>query len=130
MNRFFAFTVSLTFLSPAVFAQSSSTLSGQWGGTTQVPGTGKEIQFEVNLSEMNGTWTYFSSGWNASKSPCLGRDFPLTVKSLPNGRWKFQVDASSVILGCSSFALTLEQTSEQTLSGVFADGRTAALKKQ
>ena len=131
MNRFFifAFTVSLTFLSSAVFAQSSSTLSGQWGGTTQAPDNGKEIQFEVNLSEMNGTWKYFSSGRKAITS-CLERDFPLTVKTLPNGRWKFQVDGSSVILGCPSFALTLEQTSEQTLSGVFADGRTAALKKQ
>jgi hypothetical protein len=131
MNRFFifAFTVSLTFLSSAVFAQSSSTLSGQWRGTTQAPDNGKEIQFEVNLSEMNGTWKYFSSGRKAITS-CLERDFPLTVKTLPNGRWKFQVDGSSVILGCPSFALTLEQTSEQTLSGVFADGRTAALKKQ
>jgi len=131
MNRFFifAFTVSLTFLSSAVFAQSSSTLSGQWRGTTQAPDNGKETQFEVNLSEMNGTWKYFSSGRKAITS-CLERDFPLTVKTLPNGRWKFQVDGSSVILSCPSFALTLEQTSEQTLSGVFADGRTAALKKQ
>lgn len=132
MNRFFIFalSVSLTFLSSAVFAQSPSALSGQWRGTTQTPDNGKEIQFEVNLSEMNGTWKYFSSGWKANKSPCLGRDFPLSVKTLQNGRWKFQVDGSSVISGCPSFALTLEQTSEQTLSGVFADGRTAALKKQ
>jgi len=130
MNRFFvfAFTASLTFLSSAAFAQSASTLSGQWRGTTHSPENGKEIQFEVNLSEMNGTWKYFSSGRKASSS-CLGREFPLTVKTLPNGRWRFQVDGSSLVLGCPTFTLTLEQPSEQTLTGVFADGRTVALKK-
>jgi len=130
MNRFFifAFTVSLTFLSSAAFTQSASTLSGQWKGTTHSPDNGKDIQFEVNLSEMNGTWKYFSSGRNANTS-CLGREFPLTVKTLPDGRWRFQVDGSSVILGCPSFALTVEQTNEQTLIGVFADGRKAALRK-
>jgi len=131
MNRFFifAFTFSLTFLSSAAFAQSASTFSGQWRGTTHSPENGKEIQFEVNLSEMNGTWKYFSSGRKANTS-CLGREFPLNVKTLADGRWRFQVDGSSVIRGCPSFALTVEQTNEQTLSGVFADGRTAALKKQ
>jgi hypothetical protein len=130
MNRFFLFalTASLTFLSSATFAQSAWTLSGQWRGTTHSPDNGKEIQFEVNLSEMNGTWKYFSSGRKANSS-CLGPEFPLTVKTLPNGRWSFRVDGSSLLLGCPTFTLTLEQPNEQTLTGVFADGRTVALKK-
>jgi hypothetical protein len=128
MKFFSVLAIAYPVLSSVAFAQAQETLSGQWRGITQSPGAGNDIRFEVKIAEMNGTWKYFATGPKSNKT-CLDREFPLAVKNLPNGKWVFQVDGSSVILGCPSFALTLEKTGGETLAGVFQDGRAVTLKK-
>jgi hypothetical protein len=49
---------------------------------------------------------------------------------MPNAQMIFSIDGPSVITGCPTFALTLERTDEQTLTGTFKDGRPVVLKKQ
>jgi hypothetical protein len=116
--------------STAVHAQTAGTASGPWTGTTKSPSTGNELQIQVKISDVGGTWRY-STPVSASKAgPCLGREFPLSVKTLPNSKMMLSVDVPSLITGCPSFTLTLERTDEQTLTGSFGDGRPAVLKKQ
>jgi hypothetical protein len=116
--------------STAVHAQTAGTASGQWTGTTKSPSTGNELQIQVKISDAGGTWRYIPATSARKAGPCLGREFPLSVKPLPNSKMMFSVDGPSVITGCPSFTLTLERTDEQTLTGSFGDGRPAVLKKQ
>ena len=128
MKKYCAFSVITLLSSSLAFAQAQASVSGQWRGITHSPDSGKEIQFEVKITETNGSWTFFPSGRKANLT-CLGRELPLTVKALAQGQWMLRVDGSGVISGCPSFAITLEQTDEHSLAGVFADGRKVAMKK-
>jgi hypothetical protein len=116
-------------VSSLVQAQTANTLSGGWVGTTKSPSTANELQIQVKISEASGTWRYLAPT-GASKSPCFNREFPLSIKTMPNAQMIFSIDGPSVITGCPTFALTLERTDEQTLTGTFKDGRPVVLKKQ
>lgn len=121
-------TVSMLLLvSSLAQAQTTDTLYGGWIGTTKSPSTANELQIQVKISEAGGTWRYVSA---ASKATCLNRDFPLSIKPMPNAKMIFNVDGPSVITGCPSFVLTLESTDALTLTGTFKDGRHVVLKKQ
>lgn len=121
-------TMSMLFLvSSLAQAQTTDTLYGGWIGTTKSLSTANELQIRVKISEAGGTWRYVTA---ASKVNCLNRDFPLSIKPMPNAKMIFNVDGPSVITGCPSFALTLERTDELTLTGTFKDGRHVVLKKQ
>ena len=128
LKRLYELTAMLLLIGSPVHAQTPATLSGQWTGTTKSPSTGNELHIQVRLSESAGTWRYVSPA--AKAAPCLGREFPMTVKSLLNARTIFNVDGASVITGCPSFSLTLERTDEETLTGSFGDGRPVVLRKQ
>ena len=130
LKRFYELTTMLLFIGFSVHAQTPATLAGQWTGTTKSPSTGNELQIQVRLSESAGTWRYVYPASSSKAGPCLGREFPLTMKALPNARMIFSVDGPSVVTGCPSFALTLERTDEQTLTGSFGDGRPVVLRKQ
>ena len=121
-------TMSMLFLvSSLAQAQTTDTLYGGWIGTTKSLSTANELQIRVKISEAGGTWRYVTA---TSKVNCLNRDFPLSIKPMPNAKMIFNVDGPSVITGCPSFALTLERTDELTLTGTFKDGRHVVLKKQ
>ena len=121
-------TMSMLFLvSSLAQAQTTDTLYGGWIGTTKSLSTANELQIRVKISEAGGTWRYVTA---ASKATCLNRDFPMSIKPMPNAMMIFNVDGPSVITGCPSFALTLERTDELTLTGTFKDGRHVVLKKQ
>jgi hypothetical protein len=124
------FVAMLLMLIPAVQAQTAITVYGQWTGVTKSPSTGNELQIQVRISEAGGTWRYVTPAAASKAGPCLGREFPLSIKSLPNAKMLFGVDGPSVIMGCPSFAVTLELTDEQTLTGAFGDGRPVVLKKR
>lgn len=130
LNPLAKFTASLLLLSSVVQAQTASPVSGRWTGTTKSPSTGNELQIQVKISEASGTWRYISPASASKSGPCLGREFPLSIKTLPNEKMLFAVDGPSVITACPSFSLTLERTDDQTLTGAFGDGRPAVLKKQ
>lgn len=128
MNHYAKLTAALLIFTSSAQGQIPYTLSGQWTGSARSPSTGNELQIQVKISELSGTWRYVPKG-SASKSPCLGREFPLSIEMLPSAKMIFSVDGPSVITGCPSFSLTLERTDEQTLTGAFRDGRPAVLKK-
>ena len=130
MNQLAKSAVALMFISVAAHAQNLETATGQWTGTTKSPSTGNDLQIQVKLSDGGGTWMYISHASTKKSSPCLGREFPLSVKTLPSSKLMFSVDGPSVITGCPSFTLTLERTDPETLTGSFGDGRPAVLKKQ
>ena len=108
-------------------AQTADTLYGGWIGTTKSPSTANELQIQVKISQAGGTWRFVNA---ASKASCLNREFPLSIKPMPNAKMMFSVDGPSVLTGCPSFVLTLERTDELTLTGTFKDGRHVVLKKQ
>ena len=120
----------LLFVSSLSQAQTSDTLDGRWIGTTKSPSTANELQIQVKISQAGGTWRYVTAASKARNTNCLNRDFPLSIKPMPNAKMIFNVDGPSVITGCPSFDLTLERTDELTLSGTFKDGRHVVLKKQ
>lgn len=127
--KFFAISLfSLLFLHSVAQAQPTSNIMGKWTGVSKSPTTGNELLMQVKISETSGTWLYLSHA--TTRNPCFGREFPLSVETLPNGWVKFSVDGASVIAGCPSFAVTLDRIDEKTLSGAFLDGRPAVLKKQ
>jgi len=109
-------------------AQTADTLYGGWIGTTKSPSTAHELQIQVKISDVGGTWRYVNAAQR--KAPCLNREFPLSIKPMPNAKMMFSVDGPSVMTGCPSFVLTLERTDELTLTGTFKDGRHVVLKKQ
>ena len=109
-------------------AQTADTLYGGWIGTTKSPRTSHELQIQVKISDVGGTWRYVNAAQR--KAPCLNREFPLSIMPMPNAKMMFRVDGPSVITGCPSFVLTLERTDELTLTGTFKDGRHVVLKKQ
>ena len=117
----------LLFVSSLAQAQTSDTLDGRWIGTTKSPSTANELQIQAKILQAGGTWRYVTA---ASKATCLNRDFPLSIKPMPNAKMIFNVDGPSVVTGCPSFVLTLERTDELTLTGTFKDGRHVVLKKQ
>ena len=127
MNLLAKSATMLLLVSSLVQAQTADTLSGGWIGTTKSPSTNSELQTQVKITEAGGTWRYVNA---ASKAACLNREFPLSIKPMPNAKMMFSVDGPSVMTGCPSFALTLERTDELTLTGTFKDGRHVALKKQ
>ena len=109
-------------------AQTADTLYGGWIGTTKSPSTAHELQIQVKISDVGGSWRYVNAAQR--KAPCLNREFPLSIMPMPNAKMMFRVDGPSVIYGCPSFVLTLERTDELTLTGTFKDGRHVVLKKQ
>ena len=109
-------------------AQTADTLYGGWIGTTKSPSTAHELQIQVKISDVGGSWRYVNAAQR--KAPCLNREFPLSIMPMPNAKMMFRVDGPSVIDGCPSFVLTLERTDELTLTGTFKDGRHVVLKKQ
>ena len=109
-------------------AQTADTLYGGWIGTTKSPSTAHELQIQVKISDVGGSWRYVNAAQR--KAPCLNREFPLSIMPMPNAKMMFRVDGPSVIHGCPSFVLTLERTDELTLTGTFKDGRHVVLKKQ
>lgn len=113
----------------AAHAQTLAPLSGQWTGTTKSPSTGNELQIQVRFSESAGGWRYVSPITNRA-NPCLGREFPLTIKVLSDTKIVVSVDGPAMVTGCPSFLLNLERTDDQTLSGSFADGRPVVLTKK
>ena len=127
MNLLAKSATMLLLASSLAQAQIADNLSGGWIGTTKSPSTANELQIQVRISEAGGTWRYVNA---ASKATCLNRDFPMSIKPMPNAKMIFTVDGPSVIAGCPSFILTLEQTDELTLTGTFKDGRPIVLKKQ
>ena len=121
-------TASMLLLASSLaHAQTDDTLYGGWIGTTKSPSTANELQIQVKISQAGGTWRYVTA---ATKATCLNRDFPLSIKPMPNAKMIFNVDGPSVITGCPSFVLTLERTDELTLTGTLKDGRHVVLKKQ
>ena len=128
MKITFSILLCFLFLHSVAQAQPTSNIMGKWSGVTKSPSTGNELLMQVKISEASGTWLYLSHA--TTRNPCFGREFPLSVETLPNGRVKFSVDGASVITGCPSFAVTLDRIDEKTLSGAFLDGRPAVLKKQ
>ena len=109
-------------------AQTADTLYGGWIGTTKSLSTAHELQIQVKISDVGGSWRYVNAAQR--KAPCLNREFPLSIMPMPNAKMMFRVDGPSVITGCPSFVLTLERTDELTLTGTFKDGRHVVLKKQ
>ena len=118
----------LILVSSLAQAQTADTLYGGWIGTTKSPSTAHELQIQVKISDVGGTWRYVNAAQR--KAPCLNREFPLSIMPMPNAKMMFRVDGPSVITGCPSFVLTLERTDELTLTGTFKDGRHVVLKKQ
>jgi len=118
----------LILVSSLAQAQTADTLYGGWIGTTKSPSTAHELQIQVKISDVGGTWRYVNAAQR--KAPCLNREFPLSIKPMPNAKMMFSVDGPSVMTGCPSFVLTLERTDELTLTGTFKDGRHVVLKKQ
>lgn len=123
-------TAMLLFIGSAAHAQTPIALSGQWAGTTKSPSTGNELRIQVKLADSAGTWMYISQASSSKAGPCLGREFPLTIKPLSDANVILSVDGPGVIRGCPSFSLTLERTNERTLTGSFGDGRSVVLTKQ
>ena len=118
----------LILVSSLAQAQTADNLYGGWIGTTKSPSTGHELQIQVKISDVGGTWRYVNAALR--KVNCVNREFPLSIMPMPNAKMMFRVDGPSVITGCPSFSLTLERTDEMTLSGTFKDGRHVVLKKQ
>ena len=118
----------LLLVSSLAQAQTADTLYGGWIGTTRSPSTGHELQIQVKISDVGGTWRYVNAALR--KVNCVNREFPLSIMPMPNAKMMFSVDGPSVMTGCPSFVLTLERTDELTLTGTFKDGRQVVLKKQ
>ena len=121
---------ALLLVNSVVNAQSVSAATGRWSGTMKSPQTGNELTIKANISELNGTWVYASSGNSKKAGPCLNRELPLLIKTLSNTKMMFSVDGASQVAGCPSFNVNFERSDDQTLTGVFGDGRSVTLKKE
>lgn len=120
----------LILLAASAFSQQQNQITGTWNGTTISPSTGNDLQMEMKIQENSGTWRFYTVGGSRRINPCLGRDFPITMKNLENSMIAIQVDSDKTIAGCPAFTVIVQAKENNSLEGKFADGRPAKFTKQ
>ena len=121
---------TLVLLTSSAFSQQHNQIAGTWTGTTISPSTGNELQIEMKIQENSGSWRFNLVGSARRASPCFGRDFPMTMKSMENSTIALEVDADKTITGCPAFTLIVQVKENNMLEGKFGDGRLAKFTRQ
>jgi hypothetical protein len=118
-----------TVMSSTAVAQQPHPFVGEWEGTMKTQ-KADELEVKVVLTASGGTWRFYGKGMPSRKNPCVGRDFPIEVKSSTDKRIVFKVSGASVLKGCVDDVATLNATDDKALQGALADGRKISLTRR
>jgi hypothetical protein len=115
--------------SAAAVAQEPGALNGKWSATFVGLGGG-DREAELVVSDAGGTWRDFSKGHQAKNNKCFGHEFPVAIQSRSATEMTFEVNASSVLEGCTDMVATVKVVDGKTLEGNFRNGIALKLTRQ
>jgi hypothetical protein len=113
-------------------AQDSMALNGNWLASFE-SGKNSERQAQVVIGDAGGSWLESSvttGDFKGRNNPCLGKTFPITIKSRTSTEISFQVNASTTMQGCSDRKITATSSDNKTLDGSFNNGSPVKLVRQ
>lgn len=125
MNRNFWFAVLAAVSSPLAMSQDTS-----YEGTWVIKVDGKravDLGGKVVIQGQAGTWNVVA---RQSSNPCVGREYPLVVKSASAEQIVVEVERAKTLQGCKDSTYTFRRTDPSTLEGDFGAGRTAVLRRE
>lgn len=115
-------------LATTALAQQPAPLQGKWVGFMKGQGLG-ELNVELVVAESGGSWRFYPRGNSGLRNPCVGKEFPIVVKSQNATDLVFEIKGSQVMQGCIDQAATLKSTDGKTLEGALGDGRSVSLAR-
>lgn len=120
-------TVLAAFLASApAFAQSDNPYDGTWTISFDGPKT-VNLQGTVVISGSGGTWDIVAQ---ARGNPCIGREYPITIRRATADELTFTVERGATLTGCRDSTYTFKKVDDKTLKGELDGGRAAVLRKR
>ena len=119
----------LAIFSASALAQQPAPLHGKWLGVIKGQGGG-ELSVELVLAETGSTWRFLPRGNQGHRNPCVGREFPVVLKSQTATELSFEIRGAQILQGCINQTATLTSTDGKTLEGSLADGRAVSLSRE
>jgi hypothetical protein len=125
MNRIrFAFLVAAALTGP-IAAQTGNPYNGKW--TVSFDGSRTaDLTGTVVIQDDGGTWDVLAK---ASKNPCVGRAYPISVQKAGADELVFTVNRARTLAGCKDSTYTFKKLAEGNLKGELGDGRAAMLTR-
>lgn len=116
------FVVAFLFSVP-VAAQMENPYNGKWTVSFDGKKTA-DLDGSVVIKGDGGTWDMVAQG---RKNPCIGREFPITVRKASSDELVFTVNRAETLAGCKDSTYTLKRVDDKTMKGELADGRVMSL---
>ena len=110
-------------------AQQSPAYAGKWVGLMSTQ-AGGQLAVELLLTEAGGMWRMSPHGNSGRNNSCLGKDFPVSVKSSAPTELVIQVNGSKVLQGCLDETASFKSVDWKALEGTLSDGRTVKLERK
>jgi hypothetical protein len=123
MNRIAMALVAALGSVGAAYAQSANPYNGKW--TISFDGRRTvDLEGTVVVKDDGGVWQIVA---HASKDPCIGREYPITVLKADADELTFTVNRSKTLAGCKDSTYTFKKTDDKTMKGELGGGRAASL---
>lgn len=115
-------TLLLVSLFGLAWAQESlPSLNGKWFAEF-ISGDGHPRSAVLVIAEGASTWKDFARGGQRKNNPCIGPEFPVTVRLRSPGEIGIHVNEEK-LSGCGDIRASLKLVDDKTLEGIFPDGR-------
>ncbi len=108
-----------------VTAQTPNPYDGKW----TVSFDGKKTadrEGSVVIKGDAGTWDIAAQ---SRSNPCVGREYPITVKTASTEELVFTVERAKTLAGCKDSTYTFKKVDDKSLAGAVGDGRAASLTR-
>jgi hypothetical protein len=112
--------------SQAVLAQADNPFNGTWAVSFEGTKT-SNVDGAVVINGAGGTW---GIRVQARNNPCVGREFPLTVRKATADELVFTVNRAATLAGCKDSTYTFRKADDKTLKGEIGEGRAASLTRK
>lgn len=123
MNRIAVALLATLCLVGTSSAQSPNPHNGKW--TISLDGKGTvDLEGTVIVKDDGGVWDVVA---RASKNPCVGREYPITVQKSSAEELTFTVNRAKTLTGCKDSTYTFKKFDDRTMKGEVGEGRAASL---
>lgn len=114
----------------ALWLAAAARADDGYDGTWKIVFDGKvavDIEGTVVVKGSEGTWNVVT---RSRRNPCVGREYPITVKKATAEDLVFEVERARTLQGCRNTTYSFKRIDAKTLQGEVGEGRTSLLKLQ
>jgi hypothetical protein len=123
--RLAAFAAAALAFASAI-AQTDNPYNGAWTISFEGKKTAADVEGAIVVNGDGGTWDLALT----RKSPCAGRQYPITVKKASADELVFTVDRAKTLAGCKDSTYTFKRVDDKTMRGELSEGREASLTRK